>query len=275
MNVSGLIVEWVEEGAIPAFDLAPPTRIAATTSLFQTFHLLENGHWDFRLAPRSSPRLYPSLNQTAEHPSAPTLPDHEVTDGNFDLVLVTRAIIPGHPVTFGFTLVEAGLVGDAEPVQNTQEALQLATQWLQGLRGVDLQHVHPALRLALARHMHRREVTEAATTRSRNLLLECLSPTQRTDFENHGYFHVTTHVEDGGAVFRILPNHSHNIHQLDPVTLEPIFSFCVVASTYVPVHDQMLVQKLLLELDPTTFFSLANRTTLRRNTEVQPTPPPA
>lgn len=198
------------------------------------------------------------------------------------LVFPTREpyTIEGQPfVVCGFVLIEGGdAVADTEPVASTEQAAALAAEYLAGTQGQDLATVHASIRLALVRQMRQREestaawladeprrLAEAATRaqvakRSKDLLLSCLSTEQCTEYETSGSFTVRT--RDGQA-YRVTSRHAHNVFRLSSIDGEPDMCYCIVSATYVPLPDQMLAQKLLLETDPTSFFRIANHAVLR------------
>lgn len=104
---------------------------------------------------------------------------------------------------------------------------------------------------------------EGSLTRSRELLLEHLTPTQRETFEKNRWFVVT-----GGRTatrYRInTGNVQGNIDVLKnpPRTGENPVSHrlcCHCALSEIPVYDHYLAQKLALELDEERFLSIANR----------------
>jgi hypothetical protein len=90
-----------------------------------------------------------------------------------------------------------------------------------------------------------------AERRARDLLLRMLAPTQRREFDVHGYFSVNV---PGRGRFWIFPWRSLNV--VDPRTGD---CYCAVLEGRLPVYDLMLAQKLLLENEPQYFFSVANR----------------
>jgi hypothetical protein len=82
------------------------------------------------------------------------------------------------------------------------------------------------------------------------LLLEVLSPAQKTEFQRYGYFAVE--VAERGR-FLILPSTLFNV--LHVATGR---SYCAVPRGEAPLADLMLAQKLLLEHDPDQFFRVAD-----------------
>lgn len=96
---------------------------------------------------------------------------------------------------------------------------------------------------------------------ARELLVRHLTPAQLDTFEEHEYFFVDVKPESRRGVigwsegqYKIAAQHSFNVTHVE--TKE---AFCVVAAEPVPIYDQMLTQKLLLENEPEKFFAKANR----------------
>lgn len=284
------------DGQLALYDLAPATRPE-----YDRTHVVRSAqggfaHADFHL--RSSRLVVPTflhLGGRVDDPDqeAEAVVDHlrNLVDAALSLgwrsatlVFPTRepfAVEGQRFVVSGFALLEGNdAVDETEPVQGDDEAASLVLEWLRGTEGRDLAAVHPAVRVALLRQMQRREDAsaawaadeprrlaaaaqrEAASLRARDLLLSCLSPGQAAEFEQEGAFTVPTPE----GPFRITSRHAHNVFRLDPADprgAEPLACYCVVTSTWVPLHDQMLAQKLLLELDPVSFFRIANHQVLR------------
>jgi len=90
-----------------------------------------------------------------------------------------------------------------------------------------------------------------ADARARELLLRMLSPDQRAHYESHGSFMVDV---PGRGTFCILPRTAFNVVQVRSGD-----AYCCICEAPVPLPDLMLAQKLMLELEPECFFSIANR----------------
>jgi hypothetical protein len=88
-----------------------------------------------------------------------------------------------------------------------------------------------------------------ARLRAEALLLAWLSPSQRTQYRARGWFEVTT-----------LAGHRYRVRAGEVVRLDPRGSaYCIEATTRVPVADEMLANKLLLETDERRFLATAHR----------------
>lgn len=119
------------------------------------------------------------------------------------------------------------------------------------------------LRQSASERYHKQD-QERANDRARKLLLSCLNPNQRLEFEACNMFHVRTRR---GETFRIIAKPQHNVFRLEPMHRddEPllrkaVMEYCLVhQDSRIPVYDLMLAQKLLLETDPEKFVSLANK----------------
>src|SRR4051812_37406911 len=69
-------------------------------------------------------------------------------------------------------------------------------------------------------------ITGWATRRekvARTLLLSLLDDVQRESFEKHEYFDI---ISEKGNLYRLRWGWSHNVKQLDPVTMKPILQAC-------------------------------------------------
>ena len=100
-----------------------------------------------------------------------------------------------------------------------------------------------------------REALREAEARSRAFLIENLSDDQRRDYEQHAWFIVTGQVT--GSKYRINSMRQMNVSVLDPGTLRSTGEYlCVVfKDVLIPLPDQMLMQKLMLECDENEFLS--------------------
>jgi hypothetical protein len=97
-------------------------------------------------------------------------------------------------------------------------------------------------------------ITKEAIEKARKLLLACLSDEQRIQFEATGYFEV---VAASGTRYRITRGWGGNVLTVVNGYLRD--RFCIHPAHYVPEEDNMLAQKLLLEVDEPTFLRTANR----------------
>ena len=88
-----------------------------------------------------------------------------------------------------------------------------------------------------------------ARLRAEALLWAWLSPAQRTQYRARRWFEVTT---TSGRRYRILRG---GVVRLDPRGS----GYCIEATSPVPVTDEMLANKLLLETDERRFLATAHR----------------
>ena len=88
-----------------------------------------------------------------------------------------------------------------------------------------------------------------ARLRAEALLWAWLSPAQRTQYRARRWFEVTT---TSGRRYRILRG---GVVRIDPRGS----GFCIEATSPVPVADEMLANKLLLETDERRFLATAHR----------------
>ena|SRR5215211_2590064 len=88
-----------------------------------------------------------------------------------------------------------------------------------------------------------------ARLRAEALLLAWLSPDQRAQYLARGRFEVTTAA---GHRYRVCPG---GVVRLDPRG----WAYCIEATSPVPVADELLAFKLLLETDERLFLATAHR----------------
>jgi len=88
-----------------------------------------------------------------------------------------------------------------------------------------------------------------ARLRAEALLWAWLSPAQRRQYRTRRWFEVTT---TSGRRYRILRG---GVVRLDPRGS----AYCIEATSSVPVADEMLANKLLLETDERRFLATAHR----------------
>ncbi len=99
----------------------------------------------------------------------------------------------------------------------------------------------------------RREQRRVACSRAKALLLELLAEEQRTEYEQHGHFHV--HTRNGERSYRLAPGRSPvRVKGEDGITWE----YCIHAAFGYPDEDVALTQKMLLEADEDAFLETAN-----------------
>lgn len=89
-----------------------------------------------------------------------------------------------------------------------------------------------------------------AQARAQQLLFSLLTRSQRDELRVKGYFSVFV-VARGR--FCILPCSVFNVLQIETGDC-----YCAVSTANVPLWDLLLTQKLMLEIDPDSFFSVAN-----------------
>jgi len=121
------------------------------------------------------------------------------------------------------------------------------TWWLAGLAAAIV--LVPCLAIQLRRswgaHVRRRQ----ARLRAEALLWAWLSPAQRKQYRARRWFEVTT---TSGRRYRILRG---GVLRLNPRGS----AYCIEATSRVPVADEMLTNKLLLETDERRFLATAHR----------------
>jgi hypothetical protein len=123
----------------------------------------------------------------------------------------------------------------------------VAVWWVVGIAGVVVlaRCLLGPVRRSTAALARRRE----AQRRAEALLLGWLSPGQRAQYRARGWFEVTT---ARGFRYRVLRG---GVVRLDPRGS----AYCIEATSPVPVADEMLASKLLLETDERRFLATAHR----------------
>lgn len=100
-----------------------------------------------------------------------------------------------------------------------------------------------------------------ALERSRTLLTECLSPSQREELAADDQFHMRG---ADGHTYIIKRGFGHNVYRLD-ADGHPVAEYCIIISDWsIPDYDLMLAQKLLLETNPHEFEAVSNIRILNR-----------
>jgi hypothetical protein len=122
-----------------------------------------------------------------------------------------------------------------------------ATWWMAGLATAIA--LVPCLATPLCRYratlVHRRQ----ARLRAEALLWAWLSPAQRKQYRARRWFEVTT---ASGRRYRILRGGVVRLHPRGS-------AYCIEATSPVPIADEMLANKLLLETDERRFLATAHR----------------
>ena len=99
-----------------------------------------------------------------------------------------------------------------------------------------------------------------ARVRAEALLWAWLSPAQRRQYRVRRWFEVTT---TSGRCYRVLPRAVVRLHPRGS-------GYCIEATAPVPVADEMLANKLLLETDERRFLATAHRFPYRSFAPIRP-----
>lgn len=103
-----------------------------------------------------------------------------------------------------------------------------------------------------------KKAREAAEARAKELLLQLLNAEQQAQFKKDRTFRV---VAGDGVTFRIKDGWAGNVEELNKDG-KAVNRFCIHPQQDIPVGDNLIAQKLLLEADPKEFRRIANRTAL-------------
>jgi hypothetical protein len=117
-----------------------------------------------------------------------------------------------------------------------------------------LVYTQEQIELARQRGAEREKQNKIALENAEALLFLCLTETQKSQYKEHGYFETV--VDD--RTFRITKGWSGNVHEYKDG--KKIKSYCIHPNEDVPVPDNMLTQKLLLETQLDLFMRTANMT---------------
>lgn len=113
------------------------------------------------------------------------------------------------------------------------------------------------------------QLREDAIARSLRLLRDQLTEEQIAELEEHNHF---TMVARDGRPYRISTRSHGNVWLLNPDGQE-MMNFCIVTQdSTIPIYDQMLSQKLMLEYHPEGFFRLANARVIFPNESLRQDP---
>jgi hypothetical protein len=99
---------------------------------------------------------------------------------------------------------------------------------------------------------------QKADQRAKELMMNCLSPEQRDEYERHKRFHVIT---PSGKKYRINKGTHGNIALLGEN--DRVLEKLCVQPEGIPKYDAMLAQKLWLETDEEKVRKVANITNMR------------
>lgn len=125
--------------------------------------------------------------------------------------------------------------------------------------------------LEFVRRLYKKFVAEnTREARGLRLLREWLSPQQRAQFEENGYFEVTGF--DTGNRYRIYYGTMSNVYEMDHIG-RPRMAWCMVPSGCLATGDVMLAQKIALETSERAALAVANRFLPRQASRHDPTRP--
>lgn len=128
----------------------------------------------------------------------------------------------------------------AERDRKEQERLQVAAE---------------QARLADIARREAEAVAKEAQERARRLFLEVLDTEQRQTFEKNQKFYL---IGSDGERYEVdCTKHHQNVYQVDKEGKRKV-GYCAYATGGVPLSDNHIVQKLLLETDAKAFLKVAN-----------------
>jgi hypothetical protein len=140
-----------------------------------------------------------------------------------------------------------------QPVQMPQRSYQQAYQGVYAPPPMSAQDIERALEAGCQEVLARKAAKKKAEKKAEKLLLESLNKEQKKHWKERQEFVV---LSQSGRKFRIVAGRTKNVHEIDEHG-NRLTDFCIVAND-VPVPDQLLAQKLLLEHAEAEFLRLAN-----------------
>lgn len=108
---------------------------------------------------------------------------------------------------------------------------------------------------AEAKAVQARKDAEEAEARAEELLKASLTEPQRQEYAKDKSFTIIS--KDGNRTYRVKKGWSHNVERIDAEG-KKIHTLCAHPQQPVPLADNQLAQKLMLEHDEDTFLKMAN-----------------
>jgi hypothetical protein len=137
------------------------------------------------------------------------------------------------------------------------QAREWYSRYEEARRDVSVQRVEGGAPLATQFEQERAaraELRRTAAERAKLLLLSVLNETQRTQFNERGFFTV---VGSRGGIYEIHTGRTHNIYKVD-ARGRRLEEWCVHVESDIPDYDNMVAQKLELETNEDGLRRLAN-----------------
>jgi hypothetical protein len=261
--VDALLLEWIAPGSLPIYDLGENgTRYYQfRQAQWEPHHVRRGGR---TLVSIEVDSMFPDFEE-AIRSWLEALDRLTEVLGTLVFAIRTCCEFAGTRLVLAAMAFAPGPLIGSTPLEGANAA-DLIIQFCTGLAGEDSNRVHPAIREALARELARRQSKETALAKSFILLESYLKPEQVAEFKATGVFHVQ--IPDG-RLFRFTKGFGHNVHLVENGVC--VIEYCIITTEGVPLFDQILAQKILLEIVPDEFFRIANYRTI---TPVAEPPPP-
>jgi hypothetical protein len=165
-----------------------------------------------------------------------------ITDRHHLVILGGLAFIPGIQEGFDFT--------GRDPIRYIEHlCLAIASREydhsIDGLEGFITQ-------LEVTRR-ERYEAKQVVTDKARAILEAHLLPEQVEEFRAKDEFHIQG---ADGFEYLITNGYQHNVFRIEDG--RRTFEYCIITRGFLPVYDQMLAQKLLLQANPEMFHRVTN-----------------
>ena len=151
---------------------------------------------------------------------------------------------------------------------NTSDGLTIARPTATRTPEEQTRHAEAMQLAAIAEVKRQKKVQEeraAAEKRAQKLLLSNLNHQQKQDWLNAKFFVVKA---KSGRTFKVTNKQHSNVIEIDGAG-NSIVAWCAGPSGGVPVQDQFLAQKYMLECNEDAFFQVANRHTIEHSNVLQ------
>jgi len=263
--ITSLLIHYLGDGEIPIYD----TEVGG-----QYFTLNYNdedpptSHWEPRRAHSARVIIPLSVDLTVRY-LAGLLPDWLLglddlgVDGSLIFSIRSLCDLPpfGLWTCSGLGFLPGNNCRNAYPLDGSR-AEDLILHVCREPRGENFNGLHPVIRAMFADRIANREALELerqqeteALAKSRVLLEQFLTDDQQEELTMTGAFHVRG---EDRRIYRVRKGYAHNVDLIE--NGEPTRRYCIISKESMPIYDQMLGQKLLLEKNVGEFLRLANFT---------------
>jgi len=266
-----LLVDPLDDGAIPCFDFDPATCYQWESPAWNIYGCGQRTFINVNLDEPLSILVdeLPRRLQCLIHEGSSVSP-------NGTLILALRAAAAWNDFTgildpYGVQVVDRHgvlLMGGLAYADGVHIGIDLGDrdlvyqleQTCLALAGKEFDQGVPHLLEFMARVGNRNQERVENSRRARELLRSHLNNEQCQEFDANGQFHVRG---ADGYNYLIIDQSHHNVFRVEAG--RRVFEYCIVSKHFVPNHDQMLAQMLLLRANPSMFHEITNTWRLEEN----------